>query len=51
MEVVKRCYQYFDKNESDPIIKPHKQYYKQWSYSEKTSSDLGFGFVVFSDWS
>ena len=29
MEVVKRCYQYFDKNESDPIIKPHKQYYKQ----------------------
>ena len=29
MEIVERCYKYFDKNESKPIIKPHKEYYKQ----------------------
>ena len=29
MEIVHRCYQYFDKNESRPIIKPHKEFYKQ----------------------
>ena len=29
MEIVKRCYQYFDKGETSPIIKPHKEYYKQ----------------------
>ena len=29
MEIVERCYQYFNKNESKPIIKPHKEFYKQ----------------------
>ena len=29
MEIVERCYKYFDKNELKPIIKPHKEYYKQ----------------------
>ena len=27
--IVERCFQYFDKNESRPIIKPHKEFYKQ----------------------
>ena len=33
MEIVKRCYQYFDKEETSPIIKPHKEYYKQWDFT------------------
>jgi mRNA-degrading endonuclease RelE of RelBE toxin-antitoxin system len=46
MEIVKRCYQYFDKEETSPIIKPHKEYYKQWSYNEKTISIRVSGFKV-----